>query len=265
MPKQSWPILRTPRELLHWYLRQIETGHGRSCAEALADFEEQKSAEYERFVNFGRTSVDRAKYELHVQRLDTAISTILDSAKKVMKQGLEKGAIIALGSYSPHEVGIVIPPKHWPFLSFDFDSAVATSDKFAFRNVRFSVFSEFSEAQKDEVMELIRWSASKLRQIETGTDPTSNSSRIIHALADIDEGSQAEQPGDHETKIYTRVGEAWAALPEKDKARIEQRGGKTYVAKLIHDQMPEIKFASVEREFRRVFKDVGKSGRKAGT
>ncbi len=50
--------------------------------------------------------------------------------------------------------------------------------------------------------------------------------------------------------IYAQVGEAWDALPDAEKSKIQRRGGKTEIAKAIQMTMPRVPLASVERELR---------------
>lgn len=63
-------------------------------------------------------------------------------------------------------------------------------------------------------------------------------------------------PGAHEPSpkipIYTRVSDVWMTLSDEVRNRTAQRGGKKAVAQLIHQRMPDVPFASVERELRRL-------------
>ena len=69
------------------------------------------------------------------------------------------------------------------------------------------------------------------------------------ADADITPGAYEASP---KIPIYTRVSDVWTALPDEVRNRTAQRGGKKAIAQLIHQRMPDVPFASVERELRRL-------------
>lgn len=409
MPKERWPHARSPNEFLERYLSRLRADSGSTVTQLIAEFEERKSFEYQCFSMYGRTTEDRAQYETHDRRLDSAIDTLRDAGRRGIVQDLTKGAVVAIADCSPHETGFIVPPRYWPFLDLNFDSASAKSATITFRNIRFILFSDLSEDQRDTVNANICWAAAKLKETEekrtaggrmtsaevddplhaslqTTTasallepdewqkgvtlnrtaellgpdawavsktyiplvvlgDPKSESrhfralealetlrkvlySRLIESVLElrvlhppgepgakwtsvsrdvleaikletidfemstieIRNGQPVEvrvfqsrseaigtevaeasiTPSAHEPSpkipIYTRVSDAWMALPDEVRNRTSQRGGKKAVAQLIHQRMPDVPFASLERELRRLFSNeqLTKTGEEPG-
>lgn len=392
MPKEPWPRRRSPKEFLVCYLDQQTTDAGRKVTDLIAELEERKSIEYERFSMFGHTVEDRARYNLHVQRLDSLIENLWSAGRKATLDGLVRGSVIATADYSPQLTNLTIPPRYWPFLEFDIDSASAEGPTFSFRNIRLLLFGDLSKDQQDTINANICWTANKLREVEerrtaddrggeaqpdrrtdaplrstatgasAGPDDRQNGvsleraaelldpaiwalakadaslnghvdrkggaqnlraleslrkslqSRLLEGefelqvlhppgtpdarwtpitrdvlgsisldsidfgrstveiapgqpvearvfrfdcdstaegLADQDKSPAAREPV-KKIPVYTRVYDAWTALPDEIKHRVTQRGGKKEIARLIHQKMPDVPFPSVEREFRHV-------------
>ena len=261
MSEERWPAAYTPTGFLQRHLKRLKTNLGRTFAEAIAEFQDRLSLEYDTFSMAGRTQEDRAQYNMHVERLNEAIEGLLRTARKDVMCELERGAVVARGSYSPHEEDETIPARYWPFLHLNFDTGVASGEKLTFRNVRLAWLRDFSEEQRKIVNDDIRLSASNLRQIEADEHrakemPAGSGTSPLH-----DTDIEPDRP----PPIYTRVFDAWKVLPEKAKAKISNRGGKKKIAELIHSDMQDVPFASVEREFRRVLSDLEESGRKPET
>ena len=178
--------------------------------------------------------------------------------------------MIAIADYSPHDTDLIIPPRYWPFLDLDFDSAVASGPTITLRNVRLVIFGDLSENQREITNDNIRWSAEKLRELEKGLTTTDHkqaveqptpppaTSRATNAEAESHDAEDASSVVETAPKIpiYTRVYDAWVKLPDDEKSQIHQRGGKKAIARLIHKKMPDVPIQSVERELRRVLRDA---------
>lgn len=155
------------------------------------------------------------------------------------------GDLVAVASEgTPTEPQRRIPAHAWPYLTPNFaNDTLRGPDKRTFYGVR--IFSK--------------------EQIANGEhQPTSQTSddksdEVREPFAGVDTEKSPKIP------IKTQVGEIWASMPEDAKRLVEERGGKTRLAKCISSQLPERNADSVERIFRDVLKDErdGKSGKKA--
>jgi len=236
-----------PNELFQKCLDLLTYSDGRSVRDELSRIREGELIERKVLGRTEQTPEDVAMYKEMLSEWSTARQKALSLAEEEFRKSGVEGGWIGYGRRSPFHDEELIPPQFWSFLEFDRAAMTAANERHGleFAGIRCLILGDIPEPWQGLALFEIEEAEAKAREdFKEQHNPTNRSNQILSER-------------DKKRPLFNKVYFVYEKLDAEDKERINYRGGKRELARIISDHIPDAKVASIERELRNVLKEIG--------
>lgn len=263
----------TPNELFGHFLDVSRLTDGTTIREELQRIRDGEAFEDQVLSLTKQTPEDVILYKQKREEWDAARNSLMERYEEAFLRCGAEGGWLAFGRRSPFSEEELIPPHYWDFLTLDRGARNAKNERHGleFSGLRCLILQDLPRewrlhvlAELDEIDAATREAGSRP---SVGDDHGQPISPTRVGAGPPSEGTVTHDwpsTNDRKLPVYNQVALAFDKLSPEEKAKIYRRGGRTEVAKLVSEMLPDIKPASVERELRHLYADLGltKTGRK---
>ncbi len=240
----------TPGRLFERFLEVVWLDSGGTIKEEREHIEGRLASQDQILAQTHQTAEDLALYNKRCQHWERARDDLMAAAEREIMRAGSIGAWLAVGRRSPFHDEELIPPRFWDFLSLDQLARKAWNEKLEleFAGLKCVVLQELPREFRRAVL-------LELDELDLAIQDGRYEGRIKGASESKSNLAPSEQP----VKAYVRVWDAFEGLPEDVKEWRHEHGGKTKIIDHLSEQLPGLKRATVEREFRNVLQFKGLS------